>query len=361
MERSRLSRRALVGVLGAAVLLLGAAAAAFNAPRAAAVVGDCTPGSDWGTSRPDLAAGVVDLVNQHRTGMGLVALQVSPSLTNAAVWKARHMAHYAYLQHDDPAPPVARTVADRLEACGYPSRTTGWGENIAYGYSTAQSVVDAWLNSPGHKANIENSSYRSTGVGAAATSSGVVYWSQEFGTAPGSSGTGGTSAPTVSLTSGPASTTTSTSASFGWSTTGTVSATTCSLDNGAAVACSSPTTYSGLSIGAHSFRVTVSNSGGSAAATYSWTVSSPSSTSSAPHVSLTAGPSRYSFASTARFAWTTTGTVTRTTCTLDAAAPVSCSSPWQVTGMQPGAHRFTVTVQGPAGTATASTSWYRLG
>ena len=93
---------------------------------------------------------------------------------------------------------------DRLEACGYPSRTTGWGENIAYGYSTGAVVVQAWLNSPGHRTNIENASYRSTGVGAASNASGVLYWSQEFGTYD-DSGTGSPpagSAPTVSLTGG---------------------------------------------------------------------------------------------------------------------------------------------------------------
>jgi uncharacterized protein YkwD len=85
MNRTRLSRRTLAGALGAAVLLLISAAAAFNAPPAGAVVGDCTQRTDWGTARPDLAASVVSLVNQHRTGMGLVALEVSPSLTNAAM------------------------------------------------------------------------------------------------------------------------------------------------------------------------------------------------------------------------------------------------------------------------------------
>jgi uncharacterized protein YkwD len=367
MNPTRLSRRTLAGALVSAILLLVAAAAAFNAPPAAALVGDCTPGSDWGTARSDLASSVVNLINQHRTGMGLVALQVSPSLTNAAMWKARHMARYAYLQHDDPAPPIARTVADRLEACGYPSRASGWGENIAYGYSTAQSVVDAWLNSAGHKANIENSSYRSTGVGAAATSSGVIYWSQEFGTATSSGSTGGTSggttAPTVTLTSGPASSTTSTGASFAWTSTGTVSATTCSLDNGTAVACASPRTYSGLAAGTHSFRVTVSNSGGSASATYSWTIASsaPAPAPSGPRVSLTSGPSRYTFSTAVSFAWTTTGTVTKTTCTIDTATPVACSSPWRVSGLRPGNHRFIVTVQGPTGTATAGTAWYEFG
>jgi uncharacterized protein YkwD len=365
MHRMHFSRRAIAGAIAIVVLSIATTGAAVVAHPAAAVVGDCTPGSDWGTSRADLASSVVDLINSHRTAMGLVSLKVSPTLTNAAVWKARHMARYAYMAHDDPAPPIARTPADRLEACGYPSRTTGWGENIAYGYGTPSSVVDAWLNSPGHKANIENGSYRSTGVGAAATSSGVLYWSQEFGTYV-DSGSGGTSAPTVSLTSGPSSSTTSTSASFGWSSTGTVSTTTCSLDNAAAVACTSPKSYTGLAVGNHSFRVTVANSAGSGSAVYSWSVTSaapppppPPPTSTAPRIGFTSAPGgRTTSSSTATFAWVTSGTITSTTCSLDLAPAVPCSSPWQVSNLQPGAHQAVVTVRGPGGTGTASASWY---
>jgi uncharacterized protein YkwD len=363
MKRMIFPRRAAAGVIAVLVLAVAGAGAAVVAHPAAAVVGDCTPGADWGTPRADLASSVVDLINSHRTGMGLVSLKVSPTLTSAAVWKARHMARYAYMAHDDPAPPVARTPADRLEACGYPSRTTGWGENIAYGYQTASSVVDAWLNSPGHKANIENASYRSTGVGAAATSGGVIYWSQEFGTYVDSgSGGGGVTSPTVSLTSGPASSTTSTSASFGWSTTGTVSSTTCSLDNAAAVACTSPKSYAGLAVGSHSFRVTVSNSAGSASATYSWSITSttPPPSGTAPNVFFSSGPARFSSSSSATWTWQTTGNVTSVTCSLDFATPVACSSPGQFTGLAHGTHRLSVTVRGSGGSATATTSWYVL-
>ena len=125
---------------------------------ARAVVGDCTPGADWGTLRNDLAGQVVQLVNQHRASLGLAQLAVTTPLTNAAVWKSRHMAYYRYMQHADPAPPVARSVGDRLSACGYPATMAGWGENIAYGYPTADAVMQGWLNSPGHRANIERAS-----------------------------------------------------------------------------------------------------------------------------------------------------------------------------------------------------------
>jgi hypothetical protein len=109
--------------------------------------------------------------------MGLKPLSVSPTLTLAATWKARHMAAFGYMTHDDPGPPAARTAGDRLAACGYPEAT--WGENIAMGYTTAQTVVDGWLASPGHRANIERPDYVATGVGVAGTDQ--PYWAESFG------------------------------------------------------------------------------------------------------------------------------------------------------------------------------------
>ena len=86
------------------------------------------------------------------------------------------MAAYGYMDHDDPAPPVARTAGERIAACGYPSGT--WGENIAEGYTSAQAVVDGWLSSAGHRANIENPVYHAIGVAAAGA---PLYWAQTFG------------------------------------------------------------------------------------------------------------------------------------------------------------------------------------
>jgi uncharacterized protein YkwD len=154
--------------------LLSAAAVA-GTPAAATAAGDCVPAPTWPADRADLAAQVVTLVNAHRAQLGLVALVVSPTLTAAAEWKARDMAAYGYLDHDDPAPD-ARTPDERVAACGYPA--TQWGENIAMGYASAQAVVDAWLASPEHRANIERPEFRATGVGAAGV---PVYWSQTFG------------------------------------------------------------------------------------------------------------------------------------------------------------------------------------
>lgn len=192
MNTNTLSRRALALAAVISAVAVAAPGSVPGSPSAArAVVGDCTPGADWGTLRQDLANQVVQLVNQHRASLGLTQLTVTTPLTNAAIWKSRHMARYQYMQHADPAPPVARSVADRLLACGYPSSTAGWGENIAYGYASADAVMQGWLGSAGHRANIENASFRAIGVAAAASSTGTLYWTQQFGT----STTGGTTPP----------------------------------------------------------------------------------------------------------------------------------------------------------------------
>jgi uncharacterized protein YkwD len=354
LARPATALAALAGV--AAVLALG------SAHPAAAVVGNCTPDASWGTLNSNFASQVVTLVNQHRQAMGLSTLSYSPTLNAAAQWKSLHMAGYQYMTHDDPAPPVARTVSDRLAACGYPIGSVGWGENIAYGYSTPDAVMTAWLNSPGHKANIENPSYRAIGVAAALSSNGRYYWTQDFGTLVDSGTTPPPpttpAAPTVSLTSVPGSTTTSTSASFGWSTAGSPTSTTCSLDGGASSSCTSPKSYSSLAAGTHRFTVTVSNSGGSNSASYTWTVSAPTTPSpTAPTVSLTSTPQSSTTSTAASFSWSTTGSPTSTTCSLDGGAASACTSPKGYSGLAVGSHRFVVTVSNTAGSQSASYNW----
>ena len=164
----------------------GIAAAGFvgSGGHATAAIGDCTPVSTWPADQPDLDASVLSLINAHRASLGLPVLQVSSTLTASAVWKARHMAQYNELTHDDQAPPVTRSFADRIAACGYSG--PGAGENIAWYYPTAASVVSAWLASPDHRANIEGP-WTATGLGAAVGASGQVYWVEDFGFPDGSS------------------------------------------------------------------------------------------------------------------------------------------------------------------------------
>jgi uncharacterized protein YkwD len=175
----RTSRRAalflFIALLGVAVGLSGGS----TKPVAAAIqTGDCTQASSWPANNGSLDSQVMSLINQHRASLGLGQLVTSPTLTASAVWKARQMAQYGYFSHDDVAPPVARTAGDRISTCGY---HYSWGENIAEGFPDAASVVNAWLNSAGHKANIENPSFVATGLGAAQAANGAIYWVQDFG------------------------------------------------------------------------------------------------------------------------------------------------------------------------------------
>ncbi len=162
--------------------MLVLALAAAPATGGPAQSGDCDLRADWPRPRTDLAAQVVVLVNGYRERIGRRAFRVSPSLTRAAVWKATHMARYRYMRHDDPAPPVKRSVADRLAACGYPVREFPAGENIAFGFPTPDAVMGGWLRSPGHRANIASPSFTVIGVGVAAAANGLLYWAQDFGT-----------------------------------------------------------------------------------------------------------------------------------------------------------------------------------
>jgi uncharacterized protein YkwD len=170
------------------VCFLAAVAAVGVVPASVAGSSSCTAGSDWGSPRQDLAASVVNLVNKYRAGLGLGPLKVSPTLTSAALWKARHMAKYNYFGHDDPAPPVARTPFQRMQACGYP--VTAEGENIAYGYPTPDRVMEGWINSPGHRANLQAKQWAAIGVGAAQNSRGLIFWVQDFGAKDDSNGSG---------------------------------------------------------------------------------------------------------------------------------------------------------------------------
>lgn len=171
---------AFVAVLAACIAgaTAGSAAHAHGAFRATAV-GDCTAGSDWGTPIQSLVPPVLSLVNAHRASLGLSQLRTSGTLTNAALWKARHMAKYGYFGHDDPAPPVARSAFQRIAACGYPGYAAG--ENIAAGYRSPASVMQAWLASPGHRANIEAPAWTVIGIGVAQSATGALYWVQDFG------------------------------------------------------------------------------------------------------------------------------------------------------------------------------------
>ncbi len=71
------------------------------------------------------------------------------------------------------------TLGVRAKAAGYTYQ--GVGENVAWGQRSVQEVMTAWMNSPGHRANIMNGSYKHVGVGQQQGSAGGLYWTQLFG------------------------------------------------------------------------------------------------------------------------------------------------------------------------------------
>jgi uncharacterized protein YkwD len=117
-------------------------------------------------------AQVVQLTNRARVNAGCSALSVDPRLTAAAEGHSEDMSAKGYFAHDSQD---GRSFSDRITAQGYPSPG---GENIAQGQQDAQEVVTAWMNSPGHRRNIEDCSFTTIGVGLTGTDR---YWTQDFG------------------------------------------------------------------------------------------------------------------------------------------------------------------------------------
>jgi len=118
---------------------------------------------------------ILDLVNAQRAGAGCGALSLHPALTAAADGHAEDMKANGYFSHDSQD---GRSPFDRITAAGYSYRTAG--ENIAQGQRDAAAVMDAWMNSSGHRANILNCAFTDLGVGYA-EGSGGPWWVQNFG------------------------------------------------------------------------------------------------------------------------------------------------------------------------------------
>ncbi len=116
---------------------------------------------------------VIELFNEARAANGLAPYKVSPNLNRAAAWKsadpsATGSGGYPFSHTDS----LGRMPSQRAQDCGYGG---GAAENIAWGFGSAQSVVNAWLNSPGHRAAILGG-YKVVGVGRIGSA-----WTANFG------------------------------------------------------------------------------------------------------------------------------------------------------------------------------------
>lgn len=118
---------------------------------------------------------VTSLVNKERAAAGLNALTLDAALSKVAQAKAEDMAKNGYFSHTSP---TYGSPFDMMKSFGI--KYSAAGENIAKGQKSADSVMNAWMNSSGHKANILGSSYEKIGVGYTTDAQGNTYWVQMF-------------------------------------------------------------------------------------------------------------------------------------------------------------------------------------
>lgn len=140
---------------------------------------DTTP-SKPDTSKPDTnddsvsdyEKKVVELVNAERAKYGLSALKLNTELSAVARAKSQDMKDKQYFSHTSP---TYGSPFDMMKSFGISYKTAG--ENIAMGYRTPEAVVEGWMNSEGHRANILNASFKEIGVGHVVSGN---YWTQMF-------------------------------------------------------------------------------------------------------------------------------------------------------------------------------------
>lgn len=123
-------------------------------------------------SASSYANAVLNLVNKYRKQNGLASVKLDSALSGAASTRAKEI--ISSFSHTRPNGSSCFTVLSE-NGISY----NGAGENIAYGQSSPDEVMTAWMNSAGHRANILNASFTHLGVGVY-ESGGTLYWTQLF-------------------------------------------------------------------------------------------------------------------------------------------------------------------------------------
>jgi uncharacterized protein YkwD len=127
------------------------------------------------------ARALLDAHNQVRRSAGLPELSLNGALQHAAEGHATWMARTGRMSHTGDG---GSRFWDRAHAAGYRGR--GGGENIAMGYRGVESVIQGWMSSPGHRANILREPFREAGF-AVATGPRGAFWCAVFGSPGGPS------------------------------------------------------------------------------------------------------------------------------------------------------------------------------
>ncbi|MFZ3500626.1 CAP domain-containing protein [Streptomyces sp. 5.8] len=142
------------------------------APKPSAPAAPAAPPTSSGHSAEESA--VLTLVNQERAQAGCGPVRANPPLAALAGAFSKDMAVRGFFDHTDPD---GNTPWDRATKAGVSGMG---GENIARGQGDAAAVMKAWMDSPGHKANILNCEFRTLGVGVY-NAAGGPWWTQDFG------------------------------------------------------------------------------------------------------------------------------------------------------------------------------------
>ena len=121
------------------------------------------------------ADAVLKLVNAERSKAGLKPLTLSTNLTSIATLKSKDMAEKGYFNHNSP---TYGSPFEMLQKFGV--HYSAAGENIAAGQRTPEEVMQAWMNSSGHRANILNANFDTIGIGYYQGGSYGIYWTQLF-------------------------------------------------------------------------------------------------------------------------------------------------------------------------------------
>lgn len=120
---------------------------------------------------------IVELVNAERKKRGLKELAWNPRLDQAAKLHAQNMATYRKMAHVIPESRLP-TLTHRAQYVSYPYSMIA--ENIALGYTNAESVVRGWMESPGHRRNILHPDVAEVGTGVVSSRTGGLYFCQVF-------------------------------------------------------------------------------------------------------------------------------------------------------------------------------------
>ena len=132
-----------------------------------------TPDQPSDENQDEAVGAVLKLVNEERAKAGLPALTLHAGATRAAQQRAGEIeTSFSHTRPD------GSNFTTALTAAGVSYRAAG--ENIAYGQKTAKQVMQDWMNSAGHRANIMNANYSSIGIGHYKNAAGVDYWTQLF-------------------------------------------------------------------------------------------------------------------------------------------------------------------------------------